>query len=159
MNIRRFKEEEAKEVSDLIRNTIRISNTKDYPLELMELLIETETPEHVLERASWTHFYVAEDEGRIVGLAVYRNILGDVDITNVQVRTGHRRQGIGRSIVEKTVSKARETGGRNYTLEVRASNTDAIRLYEALGFKTEGIRKGFYDHPKEDAIIMWLRDG
>ena len=67
MNIRRFKEEEAKEVSDLIRNTIRISNTKDYPLELMELLIETETPEHVLERASWTHFYVAEDEGRIVG--------------------------------------------------------------------------------------------
>ncbi len=102
---------------------------------------------------------VAEDEGRIVGLAVYRNILGDVDITNVQVRTGHRRQGIGRSIVEKTVSKARETGGRNYTLEVRASNTDTIRLYEALGFKTEGIRKGFYDHPKEDAIIMWLRDG
>ncbi len=102
---------------------------------------------------------VAEDEGRIVGLAVYRNILGDVDITNVQVRTGHRRQGIGRSIVEKAVSKARETGGRNYTLEVRASNTDAIRLYEALGFKTEGIRKGFYDHPKEDAIIMWLRDG
>lgn len=102
---------------------------------------------------------VAEDEGRIVGLAVYHNILGDVDITNVQVHAGHRRQGIGRSIVEKTVNKAREAGGRNYTLEVRASNTAAIRLYEALGFKTEGIRKGFYDHPKDDALIMWLRNG
>lgn len=67
MEIRRFKEEEAKEVSELIRKTIRISNTKDYPLQLMELLIESETPEHVLERASWTHFYVAVEDGKIIG--------------------------------------------------------------------------------------------
>lgn len=101
---------------------------------------------------------VAEDEGAIVGLAVYHNILGDVDITNVQVKDDHRRLGIGRMVVEETISEARNKGGMNFTLEVRASNEAAVCLYESFGFKTEGIRRGFYEHPKEDAHIMWLRD-
>ena len=67
MIIRRFTEQDAQSVSELIITTIRISNTKDYPAELMEELVKTETPEHVLQRASWTHFYVAEEAGRIVG--------------------------------------------------------------------------------------------
>ena len=67
MEIRRFKETDAIIVSELIRRTIRISNTKDYPAELMDELIKVETPEHVLERASWTHFYVVLDGSRIVG--------------------------------------------------------------------------------------------
>ena len=65
MEIRRFKEEDAKAVSEVIRTTIRISNTKDYPVELMDELIASETPDAVLGRASWTHFYVALDEGKI----------------------------------------------------------------------------------------------
>ena len=67
MEIRRFKEEDAQEVSEVIRTTIRISNTKDYPAELMDELIASETPEAVLGRSSWTHFYVAGDEGKIIG--------------------------------------------------------------------------------------------
>ena len=55
MNIRLFEKTDAIAVSEMIRKTIRISNTKDYPLELMEALIESETPQHVIERASWTH--------------------------------------------------------------------------------------------------------
>ena len=54
--IRRFTEEDAKAVSALIIRTIRISNVRDYPAELMEELVKTETPDHVLQRASWTHF-------------------------------------------------------------------------------------------------------
>jgi len=61
MNIRLFEKTDAIAVSEMIRKTIRISNTKDYPLELMEALIESETPQHVIERASWTHFYVVEN--------------------------------------------------------------------------------------------------
>ena len=45
----------------------------------------------------------------------------------------------------------------SFTLEVRVSNTAAIRLYESCGFQIEGTRKGFYDKPKEDAYIMWKR--
>ena len=52
MNIRLFEKTDAIAVSEMIRKTIRISNTKDYPLELMEALIESETPQHVIERAS-----------------------------------------------------------------------------------------------------------
>ena len=67
MNIRLFEKTDAIAVSEMIRKTIRISNTKDYPLELMEALIESETPQHVIERASWTHFYVVENRKNIIG--------------------------------------------------------------------------------------------
>ena len=67
ITIRRLEEKDAEKVSELIRTTISISNKKDYPEELMDQLIAIETPEHVLERASWTHFYVAEKDGAIIG--------------------------------------------------------------------------------------------
>ena len=69
MEIRRIETGDEKQVSDLIRKTISISNVKDYPKELMDALIVTETPEHVLERAGWTHFYVVIDEEMIIGWA------------------------------------------------------------------------------------------
>ena len=103
MVISRFKEEQAKEVSDLIRTMIRISNTKDYPLELMEQLIESETPEHVIERASWTHFYVAQDEGRIVGCGAIGPYWGKEDessLFTIFVLPEYQGKGIGRSIIE-----------------------------------------------------------
>ena len=103
MAISRFKEEQAKEVSDLIRTTIRISNTKDYPLELMEQLIESETPEHVIERASWTHFYVAQDEGRIVGCGAIGPYWGKEDessLFTIFVLPEYQGKGVGRSIIE-----------------------------------------------------------
>lgn len=103
MVISRFKEEQAKEISDLIRTTIRISNTKDYPLELMEQLIESETPEHVIERASWTHFYVAQDEGWIVGCGAIGPYWGKEDessLFTIFVLPEYQGKGIGRSIIE-----------------------------------------------------------
>ena len=102
MEIRRFKQEEAKEVSDLIRKTIRISNTKDYPLQLMELLIESETPEHVLERASWTHFYVAVDDGQIVGCGAIGPFWGKEDessLFTIFVLPEYQGKGVGRAII------------------------------------------------------------
>ena len=100
---------------------------------------------------------VAEEDGMIVGCVVYHDILGDVDITNVQVKEAFRGRSIGHKLMGAALEKARSVGGKEFTLEVRASNKAAISLYESIGFKTEGVRKGFYDNPKEDALIMWLR--
>lgn len=93
--------------------------------------------------------------GRVIGCVVYRNIVGDVDITNVQVDKAFRRQGIARELMGKAMECARAVGGERFTLEVRASNAPAIALYESLGFVSAGIRPGFYEDPREDAVIMW----
>ena len=54
---------------------------------------------------------------------------------------------------------AKQRGVKDFTLEVRSGNEAAIRLYEKLGFQMEGIRKGFYSNPREDALILWKRSG
>ena len=74
MHIRKFAETDAKEVSDLIIRTLMISNTKDYPAEMMLELTRRMQPEDILERARWTHFYVAEEcHSRV---RRYRAVLG-----------------------------------------------------------------------------------
>ena len=147
MNIRRFKEEEANEVSDLIRNTIRISNTKDYPLELMKLLIETETPEHVLERASWTHFYVAEDEGKIVGCGAIGPFWGKEDesgLFTIFVHPEYQGKGVGRAIIE-TLEKD-EYFLRAKRIEIPASIT-GVPFYLKMGYHFKnGIKEPDDEH-------------
>ena len=59
--------------------------------------------------------------------------------------------------MEYMLEKALENGMGDCTLEVRVSNQPAIRLYEILGFKGEGVRPDFYEKPREDALIMWKR--
>ena len=66
MEIRRFKESDAAAVSELIRTTLRTSNAQDYPAEMIDALVTRETPEYILQRVSWTHFYVVEDDSRII---------------------------------------------------------------------------------------------
>ena len=93
----------------------------------------------------------------IVAVAGVRNIVGDGEITNVMVHPDYRRKGFARAMLEELLIKGKEIGVIDFTLEVRASNKSAINLYEELGFKTEGVRPGFYQHPDEDALIMWKR--
>lgn len=117
------------------------------------------SPRDFLEmvEADYAYYYVAEVEGEIVGCCGIRNIAGEGEITNVVVASGFRGRGIGRMLMEHMLTEASCHGMRDCTLEVRVSNTPAIHLYESLGFKSEGIRPGFYEKPKEDAMIMWKR--
>ena len=59
------------------------------------------------------------------------------------------------ALLERLFEVTASDGQRGYTLEVRVSNTGAIRLYEQAGFKTRGIRRGYYTDNREDALIMW----
>lgn len=107
--------------------------------------------------ADYAWYYVAELEGRIAGCCGIRDLSGEGEITNVAVRKELRRRGIGRQMVEYMLERAKENGIGDITLEVRISNRPAIRLYESLGFRSEGIRPNFYEKPREDALIMWKR--
>lgn len=102
-------------------------------------------------------YLVAELDGKIIGGAGFRNVLGDGEITNVAISEEYRNRGYGRQLVSALLEKGKIMGATAFTLEVRVSNKPAIKLYESLGFKSEGIRPGFYEKPVEDAMIMWIR--
>ena len=110
-----------------------------------------------MAEADYAYYYVAELDGEIAGCCGIRNIAGDGEITNVVVAPSYRRRGIALKMMEYMLEEAVKAGIGDCTLEVRVSNQPAIRLYERLGFKGEGIRPHFYDKPDEDALIMWKR--
>ena len=101
-----------------------------------------------------TLFLVCEKDGRTVGYVGCYTVCDDAAITNVAVHPDHRRQGIAKALVKALISRASERGCAQVSLEVRVSNASAIALYEKLGFRSVGIRRGFYSKPREDALIM-----
>lgn len=105
-------------------------------------------------KLSNTIFLVAEEEKKICGyLGMYVSI-DEAEITNVAVSPMMRRRGIGQMLLEKAKKEAESHEVKKIVLEVRCSNDSAVRLYERSGFVTCGVRKGFYELPKEDALIM-----
>jgi ribosomal-protein-alanine N-acetyltransferase len=76
-------------------------------------------------------------------------------VMNVAVSPSYRRRGIATALLDRLFELTAGDGRRGYTLEVRVSNRHAIELYERLGFKARGIRRGYYTDNREDALIMW----
>ena len=99
-------------------------------------------------------FLVAEDdEGNVVGYAGLHVVLDEGYIDNVAVEPDARRHGVASALLDVFC----RFGAANLaflTLEVRSSNAPAISLYEKFGFFRAGLRKGYYQHPREDAVIM-----
>lgn len=102
-------------------------------------------------------YLVAELDGRVVGSCGMTNICNEGNIDNVVVAEDVRGQGIGQALMKELIALGESEGVEAFTLEVRVSNAPAIHVYEKLGFVSEGIRPGFYEKPKEDAMIMWRR--
>ena len=101
-----------------------------------------------------TAFLVAEENGKILGYAGLISAADEGDITNVSVSKTRRQKGIGNSLLEGLLDKARSFELKKIFLEVRASNEAAIRLYEKKSFQQVGVRKGYYTEPVEDALLM-----
>ena len=97
---------------------------------------------------------VAVCDGVVAGYVGSQTVGQESDMMNLAVSPEFRGQGIGRELVNALVSRLGENGASSLTLEVRASNTAAIGLYEQCGFLTVGRRPGYYRMPKEDALIM-----
>ena len=97
----------------------------------------------------------AFEGGRLVGYVINSRYVDAWHVMNVAVAPSHQRRGIATQLLEHLFDLTREDERRGYTLEVRTSNEDAIRLYEKLGFERRGIRRGYYTDNREDALIMW----
>ena len=95
------------------------------------------------------------ETGALVGYAIVSRYVDAWHVMNLAVAPEHRRRGIGMALLERLFEVTAGDGQRGYTLEVRVSNAGAIRLYEQAGFKTRGIRRGYYTDNREDALIMW----
>lgn len=111
---------------------------------------------HMLEKED-TAYFVAEEDGQILGGCGLFLIAGEGNITNVAVTPKARRRGVATGLLTYLLSEGDRVGLTAYTLEVRVSNRAAIALYEKFGFVSEGIRPNFYEKPREDAMIMWKR--
>ena len=107
-----------------------------------------------LDNACSAFLVAVDDSGRVVGYAGLQVVLDEGYITNIAVRPEYRRQGIAGKLLQVFLDFGQANGLAFLTLEVRASNYDAIALYGSRGFRSVGRRRNYYEHPKEDAIIM-----
>jgi len=97
---------------------------------------------------------VAEEDGKVLGYIGMMTVLDEGYISNVAVAPESRRRGIGRALVRSMRLQAAERGLLFITLEVREHNEGAVALYAGEGFRTVGRRRGYYERPKEDALLM-----
>ena len=95
---------------------------------------------------------------RVAGFCAFWLVFDEIHVNNVAVRPGLRAQGLGTTLLRRVLDEAQRLGARRATLEVRASNERARRLYERLGFYVAGVRRNYYSSPVEDALILWRDD-
>ena len=101
-------------------------------------------------------YLVCTADSELVGYAGLWAIKPEGHITNVAVSPDYRRRGIGSKLIEDLLRQSHERFGlTSYTLEVRISNLDAVKLYSRFGFKYAGKRKGYYTDTNEDALLLW----
>lgn len=108
-----------------------------------------------LENGLW-QFFVATENGQVLGYISFRLVFDECHICNVATATEARRRGVGSLLVDYLITYAKGQGVSKYFLEVRESNLPAIELYKKFGFAPVGVSKNHYTKPKENAILMNL---
>ena len=99
-------------------------------------------------------FLTAVEEKEVLGYAGMRCAWGECYLDNIAVFPEHRRQGVAKALLLELENRAKRRNGEFLSLEVRASNREAIALYQAMGFQEAGRRKNFYTAPQEDGLIF-----
>lgn len=100
---------------------------------------------------------VAEEGGVVVGYCIIYFALDEAEIARIAVDESMRRQGIARRLLDYTCKCCKEKGTTCLLLDVRECNQSARAFYKNYGFAEDGIRKNFYENPKEDAVLMSMR--
>jgi [ribosomal protein S18]-alanine N-acetyltransferase len=103
-------------------------------------------------RVAWT----AWSAEQAVGFLVVQCGGAEWELENIAVLPSFRRRGVGAALLSTLLAEARRQHAERILLEVRASNQSAIRLYRQAGFQLLGRRRGYYQNPAEDALILGL---
>jgi ribosomal-protein-alanine N-acetyltransferase len=98
--------------------------------------------------------YLLKYDGEVIAFYMGWAIFDEYSVLNIGVKRSYQSQGLGSYLLEDMILKAVELQCNVIYLEVRASNSSAIKLYEKFNFEQIGLRKGYYTQPKEDAIVM-----
>ncbi len=97
---------------------------------------------------------VAAADDLVLGYVGSQTVMDESDMMNLAVLPQYRRQGIGEKLVTSLIEHLKTRGSVSLTLEVRVSNSNAISLYQKMGFSQVGRRPNYYRNPKEDAFIL-----
>ncbi len=107
-----------------------------------------------LHENPFSNLIVIEEEGTIVGYCDYWILYEQAQIADIAVMTSYQQKGFAQQLMDYVVRMVEEQGCENISLEVRVSNTKAIRFYEKNGFITVNTRKDYYPDTHEDAYLM-----
>jgi ribosomal-protein-alanine N-acetyltransferase len=109
-----------------------------------------------LEHKNVAFFYIARDPvGEAIGFCSFWLVLDELHINNLAVLPEHRRAGVASALLERVLADGAARGAHRATLEVRASNAPALRLYERFDFRMTAVRRSYYTRPDEDALVLW----
>ena len=112
-----------------------------------------------LQNRSVCHIYIVRTpECSVAGFCAFWLVFDEIHINNVAMRPAYRGRGYGTGLMHHVLAEGRRLGARRATLQVRASNAGALRLYKRLGFRLAGTRRNYYSQPVEDALILWRDD-
>jgi ribosomal-protein-alanine N-acetyltransferase len=111
----------------------------------------------LLHRPGTELWVLDEPEDGVIGYSVLWCILDQGELANIAIAEGHRGRGLGALLLAKMLDVGGERGVGAVYLEVRESNAAAIGLYDRFGFAQIGVRRRYYDKPREDALVMMLR--
>ncbi len=103
---------------------------------------------------SFPYVVIHADSGDIIGYVIFWLIRDEAQISNFAVHPEFRGRGLGEEVLSRTLALMKKRGGKQVVLEVRPSNMPARLLYAKFGFKVIGIRREYYNLPKEDALLM-----
>mgnify|MGYP001268877561 FL=1 len=112
--------------------------------------------EEVARGARGGYSRVLVESGAVRAYSVAWFVADEGHLANLATDPDHRGRGFARAVLRDLLAEARRSGTANVWLEVRTGNAVAIRLYRAHGFRAAGIRKGYYQKEREDALIMVL---
>ena len=109
------------------------------------------------QKHSWQFAARAAQNRELIGFICGQNLADESEIHKIAVTKDFRRQHVGHRLLAHALSFLAESGCRSCFLELRASNKPAQELYSSFDFRPCGLRKKYYNSPREDAIIMRLQ--
>ena len=143
----------AADLDRLVEIAAGVDHAPQWPRRVFEAVLDAASPRRI--------GLVAEDAetGGVVGFAVAGLMPPEAELESIVVSAAYQRRGVAKRLIAAMAGELIRYQVREVLLEVRESNEPALAFYRSLGFAEEGRRKGYYDDPVEDAVLMRMRLG